>query len=78
MVLWQDGVSMPGFPAEFHFAPAIIPLLMNWYKAALEVSTREKGLQDITSIVRTQLRGWGVREGKCYLFLPNVLQSSRL
>jgi len=48
---------------------------MNWHKTTLEISTRDKGLQDITSIVRAQLREWGVREGMCFLFLQHTSAS---
>jgi len=48
---------------------------MNWYKTALEISTRGKGLHDITETVRAQLRTWNVREGMCFLFLPHTSAS---
>jgi secondary thiamine-phosphate synthase enzyme len=54
---------------------AIISLLMNWHKTTLEISTRGKGLQDITSLVRTRLRDWGVNEGMCFLFLQHTSAS---
>jgi len=55
--------------------PAIILLLMNWHKITLEISTRGKGLQDITSIIRAQLQNWEVREGMCFLFLQHTSAS---
>jgi secondary thiamine-phosphate synthase enzyme len=48
---------------------------MNWYKTTLEISTRGKGLHDITEAVWAQLHAWGVREGMCYLFLPHTSAS---
>jgi secondary thiamine-phosphate synthase enzyme len=48
---------------------------MNWHKTTLEVSTRGKGLYDITETVHAQLRSWGVREGMCFLFLPHTSAS---
>ena len=51
---------------------------MNWYKTTLEISTRGKGLYDITSTVRAQLRDWGVSEGMCYLFLQHTSASLTL
>ena len=48
---------------------------MNWHKTTLEISTRGKGLHDITETVRAQLRDWNVREGMCFLFLPHTSAS---
>lgn len=48
---------------------------MNWFKTTLEVSTRGKGLHDITEAVRFQLRDWAVQEGMCFLFLPHTSAS---
>jgi secondary thiamine-phosphate synthase enzyme len=48
---------------------------MEWYKSTLDISTRGKGLYDITETVRTQLRVWSVREGMCFLFLPHTSAS---
>jgi len=48
---------------------------MNWYKTTLEISTRSKKLHDITEIVLTQLRDWGLQEGVCFLFLPHTSAS---
>jgi secondary thiamine-phosphate synthase enzyme len=50
-------------------------LAMIWHKTTLEISTRGKGLQDITSIVRAQLRNWRAREGMCFLFLQHTSAS---
>ena len=47
----------------------------NWYKTTLEVSTRGKGLYDITESIREQLQAWGVREGMCFLFIPHTSAS---
>ena len=48
---------------------------MNWHKTTLEISTRGKGLHDITETVRAQLREWNVQEGMCFLFLPHTSAS---
>ncbi len=48
---------------------------MNWFKTTLEISTPGKGLLDITSSIRTQLKEWGVREGMCFLFLQHTSAS---
>lgn len=49
--------------------------IMNWHKTTLEISTRGKGLYDITATVRAQLREWNVREGMCFMFLPHTSAS---
>ena len=51
---------------------------MNWYKITLEITTRRKGLHDITATVRAQLQAWNVREGMCFLFLPHTSASLTL
>jgi secondary thiamine-phosphate synthase enzyme len=48
---------------------------MTWYKTTLEISTRGKGLQDITHLIRAQLHDWNVREGMCFLFLQHTSAS---
>ena len=48
---------------------------MNWRKTTLEISTRGKGLHDITENVRAQLRSWNVYEGMCFLFLQHTSAS---
>lgn len=48
---------------------------MNWHKTALEITTRGKGLHDITGLVRAQLRDWKVKEGVCFIFLPHTSAS---
>jgi secondary thiamine-phosphate synthase enzyme len=48
---------------------------MNWHKTSLDISTRGKGLHDITETVRVQLRSWDVREGMCFLFLQHTSAS---
>src|SRR5215212_2452855 len=48
---------------------------MNWHKTTLEVSTKGKGLHDITEKVRNQLRDWDVQEGMCFLFIPHTSAS---
>ena len=51
---------------------------MIWRKITLEIFTQGRGLHDITSMVRAQLREWGVREGMCYLFLQHTSASLTL
>lgn len=48
---------------------------MNWYKTTLEISTSGKGLLDISLLIRTQLKDWGVNEGMCFLFLQHTSAS---
>lgn len=48
---------------------------MNWHKTTLEISTSGKGLHDITSSIRMQLKEWGVREGMCFLFMQHTSAS---
>jgi secondary thiamine-phosphate synthase enzyme len=48
---------------------------MNWHKSTLEISTRGKGLYDITERVRSQIQAWNVQEGMCFLFLPHTSAS---
>ncbi|HSL30966.1 MAG TPA: secondary thiamine-phosphate synthase enzyme YjbQ [Anaerolineales bacterium] len=48
---------------------------MNWHKTTLEISTRGKGLYDITERVRAQLSDWSVQEGMCFLLLPHTSAS---
>lgn len=48
---------------------------MNWHKITLEISTRGKGLHDISETVRAQLRSWEVQEGMCFLFLQHTSAS---
>ena len=48
---------------------------MNWNKTTLEIDTRGKGLYDITTFIRAQLKEWGVREGMCFLFLQHTSAS---
>jgi secondary thiamine-phosphate synthase enzyme len=50
-------------------------MFMNWYKITLELSTRGKGLHDITDKISSQLQEWDVREGMCYLFLQHTSAS---
>jgi secondary thiamine-phosphate synthase enzyme len=45
---------------------------MIWHKTTLEISTRGKGLQDITQLIRAHLHDWDVREGMCFLFLQHT------
>jgi secondary thiamine-phosphate synthase enzyme len=48
---------------------------MNWHKTTLDISTRGKGLYDITETVHAQLREWNPGEGICFLFLPHTSAS---
>ena len=48
---------------------------MNWHKTTLEISTRGKGLYDITEPVRARLRDWNVQKGMCFLLLPHTSAS---
>jgi secondary thiamine-phosphate synthase enzyme len=48
---------------------------MNWHKTTLNISTAGKGLHDMTELVRSQLRDWGVQEGMCFLFLQHTSAS---
>jgi secondary thiamine-phosphate synthase enzyme len=48
---------------------------MSWHKTSLEISTRGKGLYDITETARAQLRSWNVHEGMCFLFLQHTSAS---
>ena len=48
---------------------------MAWNKTTLEIHTQGKGLYDITSSVRAQLKEWGVREGMCFLIIQHTSAS---
>ena len=48
---------------------------MNWHKTTLEISTPGKGLFDITSTIRGQLKAWNVSEGMCFLFIQHTSAS---
>lgn len=48
---------------------------MDWRKIDLEISTRGKGLHDITASIRAQLKEWDVREGMCFLFIQHTSAS---
>lgn len=51
---------------------------MNWHKATLEISTRGKGLYDVTDQIQALLTKWGLDEGLCVLFLPHTSASLTL
>lgn len=55
--------------------PAIISQAMNWHKTTLEILTHGKGLHDISSVIRAQLKEWNVREGMCFLFIQHTSAS---
>jgi secondary thiamine-phosphate synthase enzyme len=48
---------------------------MKWYKAAIEINTRGKGLYDFTTSVQDQIRRWGMQEGMCYLYIQHTSAS---
>ncbi|HMV95328.1 MAG TPA: secondary thiamine-phosphate synthase enzyme YjbQ [Anaerolineales bacterium] len=48
---------------------------MNWHKTTIEIATSGKGLRDITSAIRAQLKEWQVQEGMCFLFLQHTSAS---
>lgn len=51
---------------------------MKWHKTILEISTRGKGLYDLTSEIAKTLSEWHVEEGLCVLFLPHTSASLTL
>jgi secondary thiamine-phosphate synthase enzyme len=48
---------------------------MNWYKHNLEITTRGKGMTEITSLVADCISGWQAREGMCHLYVPHTSAS---
>ncbi len=48
---------------------------MDWFKSALEISTRGKGLYPFTDAVNERIRKWGVQEGMCYLYVQHTSAS---
>ena len=48
---------------------------MNWFKDALEISTRGKGLYPFTESVEARIREWDVQEGMCYLYVQHTSAS---
>ncbi len=48
---------------------------MKWYKDALVIHTRGKGLYPFTELVTRRIRGWQVHEGMCYLFCQHTSAS---
>ena len=48
---------------------------MNWFKDALEISTRGKGLYPFTESVEARIREWNVQEGMCYLYVQHTSAS---
>lgn len=48
---------------------------MNWYKHTLEITTRGKGLTDITPMLADCISGWQAREGMCHLFVQHTSAS---
>ena len=48
---------------------------MNWHKHTLELSTQGKGLYPFTPSVESLLKGWGITEGMCFLFIAHTSAS---
>lgn len=48
---------------------------MKWFKKILEIHTRGKGLYPFTDEVNDQIRGWGIDEGVCYIFVQHTSAS---
>lgn len=48
---------------------------MNWHKDTLEIQTRGKGLYPFTDAINSTIRGWGIQEGMCYLFIQHTSAS---
>jgi len=46
-----------------------------WHKFVLEVSTRGKGLYDITAEIQAQVKASGVQDGMCFVFVPHTSAS---
>ncbi len=49
--------------------------MMKWLKETIEIHTRGKGLYPFTEKVEALLRGWGAREGMCFLYLQHTSAS---
>ena len=48
---------------------------MEWHKKTIEIRTSGKGLYPFTETVQLCIRGWGVKEGMCTLFIPHTSAS---
>lgn len=48
---------------------------MQWFKSSLQIETRGKGLYNFTDEVQKTIRGWGMHEGMCYLYLQHTSAS---
>lgn len=48
---------------------------MKLFKVTLEIHTEGKGLYPFTERINEQVRGWGIREGICFLYLPHTSAS---
>jgi len=48
---------------------------MKWHKSAITVSTRGKGLVDITAQVNDLISSWKALEGICFLYVPHTSAS---
>ena len=48
---------------------------MRWLKETIEVRTRGKGLYPFGEAVAGLVRGWGVGEGMCFLYVPHTSAS---
>ena len=48
---------------------------MNWYKDLLAIQTHGKGLYPFTDEVEKRIRGWGITEGMCHLYVQHTSAS---
>ncbi len=53
----------------------IYEIIMNWHKDTLEIQTRGKGMYPFTDAINTAIRGWGIQEGMCYLYIQHTSAS---
>jgi len=48
---------------------------MDWFKDALEISTRGRGMHPFTQMVDSRIREWGIQEGMCHLYIQHTSAS---
>ena len=48
---------------------------MKWLKSTLSINTQNQGFHDITEMINSQLRDWGVREGILFIFIQHTSAS---
>jgi secondary thiamine-phosphate synthase enzyme len=48
---------------------------MNWYKETLELKTHGKALYPITTEINAIIKGLGIQEGMCFLYIPHTSAS---